>query len=191
MFGVVSKLKARLIFFGISVVLVSLILSGIVYAPWTTLGTGYAITSNYHGVDVPLGTPVTVTAGTLDPSVTHVKFIWREPATAGGAIRWEDIVPIFTNTTMGQWNNGTTANIRYAESTRIPDVLGDWGVQALFQDSAETDVLSSDVIKFRATSFNNIIPEIPVGTIGAAAAMIAALALFVIKKKRVPQTAKK
>jgi len=48
-----------------------------VYAPWSTLGTGYAITSNYHGEDVIPSTPVTVTAGTLDQNIVQVTFRWH------------------------------------------------------------------------------------------------------------------
>lgn len=182
-------MKVRLIVAGISVILVTLILSGVVYAPWSTLGTGYAITSNFHGIIVPPGTPVTVTAGTLDPSVTHVKFIWHEPPDGNGSPRWTDIVPIFTNTTTGQWNDGTEAEIRYAISIRTPDVIGDWGVQAFFQNSGE-DVRPPETIKIKATSFNHV-PEIPVGTIGAAAAMIIALGLFMVKKKKMPRAVNK
>jgi len=178
-----------------STVLFSIILSGIVFASWSSLGSGYAVTSNVHGTNAPFGMPVTVTAGTLDPSVTHVKFVWREPPNGNGAIRWEVVVPVFTNGTTGEWNHGGTAEIRYAESTQIPAVLGKWGVQARFQDSDDIDVPSCDVIKTKATSFNvssfNTIPEMPMGTIGAAAAMVVALALFVTKKKSTSQAAKK
>ncbi len=155
----------------------------IVQAPWTTLGTGYAITSNYHGVEVPPGTPVTVTAGTLDPRVTQVTFRWHRPS--GGSYNETYGPPMFTNGTYAQWNNGTTAEIRYAFSTYVPDELGDWGVQAFFQDSeGNTRAEVTNVLKIKATSFY-VTPEIPFGTAGAIAMMMAALALITLRKKTV------
>ncbi len=181
-------MKFKLILVGISVVLVSLVLCGVVYAPWTTLGTGYAITSNVHGINILPGTPVTVTAGTLDPDVTHVKFVWRQPPDGNGPVRWEVVVPVSPNGTMGEWNNGTAAPILYAQDTQMPDVAGDWGVHAIFQDSADYDVPANEHIAKKSTSFNvvqhNVVPEIPLGTVGAAVAMAIALGLFAMKKKK-------
>ena len=159
-----------------------LVFINVVYAPWSTLGTGYAITSNYHGVDVFPGTLVTVTAGTLDPDVANVTFRWHMP---NETVRWEVTVPVYTNGTYGQWNDGTTALIRYANNTQIPDVFGDWGVQAFFQDSTGTDKAGLDnVIKIKATSFNTI-PEVPViGTAGAAIAMLLGLGFFTARTKK-------
>jgi len=170
---------------GTLLILGSLILSSAVYAPWTTLGTGYAITSNVHGIDILPGTPVTVTAGTLDNRVVNVTFRWHRP---NESVAWEDVVNVWTNGTMGQWNNGTWALIRYAQDTHVPDEVGEWGVQAFFQDSEGRDRAGlEDVIKIKATSFNAV-PEIPLGTIAAAATMFVAFGLFIIvKKKRTPK----
>ena len=82
--------------------LVVVFLVSAVYAPWSTLGTGYAITSDYHGVDVFPGIPVTVTTGTLDASVVQVTFRWHMP---NDTARWEETVAVSTNTTTGQWNS--------------------------------------------------------------------------------------
>jgi hypothetical protein len=151
------------------------------YAPWSTLGTGYAITSSYHGIDVPLMATVTVTAGTLDPSVMQVTFRWHRP---GDTVVREVVVPVFTNGTTGQWNDGTTAPIRYAIDSFRPDLTGDWGVQAFFQDSAGKSACALDsVIKIKATSFN-VIPEVPLGTAAILLSMLGALGVFAIKKKR-------
>ena len=85
---------------------------------------------------------------------------------------------------MGQWNNGTWKLIKYAHSTQIPDVLGDWGVQAFFQDSTGRERSGlDDVIKIRATSFN-VVPEIPiVGTAGAIATMLFGFWLYTKRRK--------
>jgi hypothetical protein len=152
-----------------------------VYAPWATLGTGYAITSDFHGVDVPIGTEVTVTAGTLDTRVTQVTFRWHRP---DESVAREVTVPVFTNGDTGQWNNGTSALVRYAVDSYSPDVLGDWGVQAFFQGSGgSTKAGIEDVIKIRATSFN-VIPEVPVGTIAILLSMFGAFGVFAVKKRK-------
>lgn len=155
----------------------------VVHAPWSTLGTGYAITSNYHGIDVPLGTPVTVTAGTLDSNIVQVTFRWHRPPNGNGPVAWEDVVPVWQNGTMGQWNNGSWSLISYAQNTHNIDEMGDWGVQAFFQDSHGKEKSGlENVVKIKATSFNAI-PEVPLGTIAVVLAMIGALGIFAIKKK--------
>ena len=151
------------------------------YAPWSTIGTGYAITSNYHGKDVPLMATVTVTAGTLDPSVTQVTFRWHIP---DDTVVREVTVPVFTNGTTGQWNNGDTALIQYAIDSFKPEVPGDWGIQAFFQDSAGKQKADlNNVITIKATSFN-VVPEIPFGTAAIVLSMLGALGVLAIKKKR-------
>lgn len=153
----------------------------VVIAPWQTLGTGYAIDTNYHGIDVFPSTPVTATAGTLDPGVVNVTFRWHMP---NGTPRWDVTKVVWTNGTQGQWNDGTWANISYANDTRILDVLGDWGVQAFFIGPEGSDRANlTDVVKIRAQSFN-VVPEVPLGTVITVASMLAALGIFTLKKKR-------
>lgn len=150
-----------------------------VYASWSTLGTGYAITSNYHEKDVPLLATVTVTAGTLDPLVTQVTFRWHR---SDDTLVREMTVPVFTNGTNGQWNNGATALVRYTIDSFRPDVPGDWGVQAFFRDSAgknRADI--NNVIKIKATSFN-VVPEVQFGTAAILLSMFGALGVFAIKR---------
>lgn len=174
-------MKAKILT-GTLVSLISLlILVNTAYAPWSTLGTGYAITSNYHGVIVPAGAAVTVTAGTLDSAVTLITFRWHMP---NGTARWDVTVPVYTNGTTGQFNNGTTALIRYANDTQTPDVAGDWGVQAFFRDSTGSDRADlTNVIAIKATSFNTV-PELPIiGTAGAAVAMLLGLGFFIRRRK--------
>ena len=94
-------------------------------AQWSAISSGYAITTDYHGIDVPLGALVTATAGTTDANVTSVTFLWHYPDNE--TVAYEVNVPV--------WSNGSTYDgklIYYANSSYIPDVLGDWGVQALF-----------------------------------------------------------
>jgi hypothetical protein len=163
-------------------------LATVVYAsnPPINLTDGYEITTNWHGVDIPLGTEVVATAMTIDPEVTQVTFLWKNPAKQ---IVFQETVPVFQNETTGSGQvHGTkyeNAKVSFATSEYTPQAVGDWGVQALFQDSSGDAYQSmSWVLAIRAISFN-VIPEIPLlGTAGASIAMIAG---FTYKMKRKPQ----
>jgi hypothetical protein len=155
-------------------------------SPPITLADGYEIITNYQGVDIPPGTPVTATAMTIDPSVTQVTFLWKNP---GGGTVFTDVVPVYTNGTLGSGNvKGTPYTdvpVRFADATQTPNAIGDWGVQALFQDSGGQEIEDvENVVAIRARSFN-VIPELPlIGTLGASIAMLAG---FTYKMKRKPQ----
>ena len=145
-----------------------------------SLASGYAVTSNYHGVDVPFGAKVTVTAMTTDSRVDKVLFTWKNPS---GQVMFVESKPVYTN--------GTTFDgklVKYADSSFTPNSIGDWGVQAKFYDLRSFLCWDSWVrLATRATSFN-VIPEIPLlGTVGASAAMFSGL---VYKMKRKSQKAK-
>ena len=176
-------MKSKFTLLAASLALAFLVLVNIAYAPWSTLGTGYAITSNYHGIDVPPATPITITAGTLDHSVTQVTFRWHFP---NGTAAWTDTVELVSaNGSTGFWNNGTEVEILYAQDTKAPTVMGDWGVQAFFQDATgRTKSGVENVLKIRATSFN-VIPEIAlIDTVGAAIAMLLGFGLFAKSRKK-------
>lgn len=149
-----------------------------VYAQVQALSTGYAITSNYHGIDVPPGSSVVVTAMTTDQSVYQVTFLWKDPT--GQEADREAVIPLFTNGTL---YNGKL--IHYAISENIVNTIGDWGVQALFQaHDGTTKQGITEVVKIRATSFN-VIPEVPlIGTAGASIAMLSGLAYRMRKKNQ-------
>lgn len=148
-----------------------------VYAPEQLLGSGYAVTSNWHGIEVPMGSDVVVTAMTTDDTVYQVTFLWKNP---GDHTVWTDIVPVYSN---GSTYDGML--IYYANSTHTPEDLGDWGVQALFQSSdGKTKQGIEEVIAIRATSFNTI-PEVPViGTAGVVIAMLLGLGLFSTRRRK-------
>ena len=163
-------------------------LATIAYAssPPITLTDGYEIITNFHGTDIPAGTEVTATAMTINPSVTQVTFLWKNP---GGVTEYWDVVPVYTNGTLGSGNvKGTdyvNVPVRFANATQTPFAIGDWGVQALFQDASGRTIQGiTDVVAIRARSFN-VIPEIPIiGTLGACSAMLAG---FTYKIKRKPK----
>jgi hypothetical protein len=165
-------------------VLVMLFISSyimLVYATNTdgSLESGYGVTSNYHGIDVPMGAQVTVTAMTTDPDVDIVKFIWKNPA---GQIVHTEIKKVYSNGTTFDFNGKL---IYYANSTFTPDAIGDWGVQVKFLDVHHfCRWIWVEKVARRATSFN-VIPEVPI--IGTAGASIAMLLGFTYKIKRKPQ----
>ena len=144
-----------------------------------SLESGYGVTSNYHGIDVPSSSTVVVTAMTTDAVVDHVLFVWKNPAEQ---IIWVDIESVYSNGTTYEKDGKL---IYYANSSHIPNSIGDWGVKAIFVDlngiyRCETKL----IVARRATSFN-VIPEIPL--LGTAGASIAMLAGFTYKIKRKPQ----
>lgn len=144
------------------------------------LGGDYDVMTNFQGIIVPSGTTVTAWAGTTDPSVVAVTFHWKYP---NGTVLTTDVVGTFTT----EMYDGKTVYV--FESTFTPAYVGDGSVQAHFQgEDGRTIHDVADVVAMRAVSFNTI-PEIQLGTIGAAAAMIAALGLFVIKKRRAVRAA--
>ena len=149
------------------------------YTP--NLNDGYDVTNNWHGIDAPVGATVVATALTTDASVYQVTFIWKNP---GGNPVWTEVVPVCSNGTTYTDNQGNTYTIYYAEaSPQKPGIIGDWGVEAVFQGPDATTKQDVEyVVAIRATSFN-VIPEIPlIGTAGAATAMFAGLA-YKLKKK--------
>lgn len=156
-----------------------------VYAPPSSYR--YEATSNYHGEDVPVGTPVIVTARTNDPGVVEVFFRWYEPPDGSGLVSWEETKPIQSDDgiqPLGEELSGAGDLPYYAISTHAPDVLGDWGVQVFFLGPNGKDKSNvENVVMIRATSLNAT-PEIPLGTMGAATVMILVLAFYMIKQKK-------
>jgi hypothetical protein len=190
-------MKGKILTIGFLTVIASLLLCSAVHASWSTLETGYAVTSDWKGMQTEDGTPVTITAGTLDPTVTSVTFGWLSIPDGGGDYVLEETVPVYTNGTIGQWKDGTPAEIRYASSTYVVVPEGFWAVQVFFNSEEGNPVINSEgegnVVNQQFSwigtmqSDNSTVfpaPEIPLGTIGASVAMVAALGLFMIKKKR-------
>lgn len=176
----------------IALLLVTLFVAS-VNAPLATLSSGYAIWTNYHGIDIPPGTEVTATAGTTEhpdssahnklPNVTAVRFRWMPPE--GPDLYSPDLSDPPKPLT---WDGTTYYNgwpVYTASDTQALDDFGDWGVQAWFYDSDGKLRNETGIEKIRAVSVN-VTPEIPVvGTAGAVAVMLLVLGLFWhIKKKR-------
>jgi hypothetical protein len=179
--------------FVLSLVLLATLLVGasinIAKAQWPAITTGYAITTNWHGIDTPLGSTVVATAGTTDLSVDTVKFVWHFP---DNTTAFEDTVTPLTQYVapavpsnvpqeLIDWANahpGTTYLV--AQDSHVVNLVGDWGVQAFFKDDVR--VRGLQVTSIRAASFN-VVPEVPLGTIVILASMFAALGIFAVKKR--------
>lgn len=148
-------------------------------AQWNAINSGYAVTTNYHGIVVPPETPVTAIAGTTNLNVYEVKFRWLRPNETEA---WLDPVTEYVDE---QWEGRI---IRVFNDTRIPDTDGDWGVQAIFYDGNGQGVgpvpEQPEKVAIRATSLN-VIPDFPIiGTAGAVIAMLFSLNLFLHKKRQ-------
>jgi len=175
-------MKTKLLTFGISTVVITLLLMNVAYASWETLGTGFAVTSNISGPVSPQGTPVTITAGTLDPDVELITIRWYGP---DGEVFHEDMPSVYTNGTVGQYADGTTALVKYAQSTYTPNVHGEWNVKVIFHNAKGGSNVAdfSLPLDIRQNFPIFVVPETPLGTIGAVAAIALALGLFMVKKK--------
>jgi hypothetical protein len=158
--------------------LIMLLGLGVAYAAYPSLTTGYAIDSNYHGINVPPGSNVIVTAYTTDVDVYQVTFIWKYP---NGTMA---VGPEVDNTPVaGDPYKGNAVNT--FSSTHPVSVKGDWGVQALFQGPDGKTKESIDyVVSIKATSFF-VVPDFPmIGTVGSLGAMFLGLGLFIRRKSR-------
>jgi len=163
-------------------------------AQWSAIkNSDYAVTTNWHGIDVPIGQVVVATAGTTDLAVTHVVFIWRN---SSENIVWVDNVTVSELTTpkvpdnvpdeVTRWANESQGICyKYAQSAITPMVEGKWGIQAIFYNATGpvNNHRENFVVK-RAASVN-VIPDAPVvGTAGLVSAMAFGLGLFKLKQKK-------
>jgi len=159
----------------------------IAQAQWSAITSGYAVTTNWHGEDVPLGQLVTATAGTTDPSVKSVEFRWLYP---NGTEAWN--VRNFTlltspypppNVPQEVINYQNSSTIWYTQNAQTPDEVGNWTVQTIFHDTGRIRGQYSDIVRIRATSFFAI-PEVPFGTVAILLSTFAVLGVYLIKRKR-------
>ena len=160
-------------------------------AQWSAIKSGYAITTNWHGQDVPVGAPVTAWAGTTNENVYQIRFLWLDP---NGTLRYDINVTDIVNYTTPDYppeapeeiikwaEKNPNIKIWYANNTQTPDSVGEWTVKAWFY-SPEGHLMNSTVTRIRATSFNTV-PYTPIGTIITTVTMIAALTTFITRKRK-------
>lgn len=165
-------------------VLVLLFLSTIKFAnaDWNSLKSGYAVTTDYHGLEATAETLITATAGTVDSSITNVTFVWKYP---------NDTVA-FVDADVQVWSNGTRfpdengSLVYYAQSSFAPMVEGEWGVQAYFKGfGGHLRGNGTDIVAIKATSNEIVIPEISaISAFGTLGVFAVAFALLRYKKEK-------
>ena len=162
-------------------------------AQWSAINSGYAVTTNWHGKEVPLGQSVTAWAGTTNSSVYQVEFKWKNET---GHVIYDVIVTDIVNyitpdyppdapQEIKEWaTNNPNITIFYANNTQIPNSYGEWSVQVFFYaPGGHLMGNGTDIIKIKATSFN-VIPDIPIlGTAGALTAMLLGLGFFLHRNR--------
>jgi len=186
--------KSHVISTVLTVALILALSVSLAHAAWSSLNSGYAVTSDYHGTPVQIGESVTVWAGTTDSTVYKVKFIWKD---ASGTIqRTTEVSPLAPYTApnvptgvpseISDWaNNHPGDTVYYASDSFGPTSAGDWGVQVQFF-AREGNIQQQDIGAIRAASFETFeaIPDVPViGSIGAIAAMLLGFGVYLRKGK--------
>lgn len=145
----------------------------------TSINSGYAVTTDWHGMEVPIGATVNVWAGTTNSNITCVMFRWLRP---NGTEAWSP--HNVTSYTEVHWNSQTVREFLHAGE---PDEVGDWTVQVIFyggegHGQGPLSEVATEKVTIKATSFFAI-PEDPVGTISILLAMFGALGVVVVKRK--------
>ena len=164
--------------------------TNVAQAGWNAINSGYAVTTNYHGLDAPLGEEIVATAGTTDHDVTQVEFIWLDPdeeeihsETLG--LSWPPTPPASVPQEVIDWaQNNPGVEVGYAQSTLESDsvaVIGWFTVKAIFH--GPTGPKGQDHDRFKATSFFYI-DEVPFGTIVILLIPFGFLGFYAIKRKR-------
>jgi hypothetical protein len=159
-------------------------LNGTTGGSLNALNSGYAIARwPWDSGDVFPGETATVRACTTEPpypEATQVVFRWiRSDGT------YFDVGPKPLTLSGDTWNGDP---IYDAYDTQTIDMVGNWGVQALFQNgdgSLQGPNDDYETVQIRAISYHAT-PEIPLGTIAAALTMIGALGIFFIFKRKTP-----
>jgi len=153
-----------------------------VKAQWSALSSGYAVTTDYHGVEegAPLGATVHAKAGTTNFHIVSVEFRWLPPPESGE----EPEVHLVTEHL--EETDPDFGPILVFRDSYAPLIVGDWGVQAIFHNETgdKEGGPTGTFFKIRATSFFAV-PEIPLGTLTVTLSMLAALTVFTLKRRRI------
>lgn len=165
--------------YGVVLILLGLFVAtiSVAQANFSEINSGYAITCNYHGINILPGTLVTATAGTTDAFVTSITFTWKDPSDT-----------VVKTETISVASNGTTYDdkpIYYAHSSYAPDSIGKWTVKAVFNGANKNGADTQRAQSIHVCGPSNVVPDIPViGTAGALVTMLGSLSLFLRKKRQ-------
>lgn len=145
------------------------------------LNSGYAITRwPWDGGDLLPGENVTVRACTTDPpypEATQVVFRWNRPDGSH-----YDVGPKNLTLSSDTWDGKP---IWDAYDNQTLEMVGNWGVQALFLDS-EGNLQGPNpypIVSIKAISYH-VVPEVPLGAITAVLSMLGALGVFAIVRRK-------
>jgi hypothetical protein len=166
----------------------------VAHAGWSAISSGYAVTTNWHGEEAPIGESVTAWAGTTNSEVYQIEFLWKnetehivfkENVTNLVSYITPDYPPGAPEEIIKWAEDNHGYEIWYANNTQIPNAMGNWTVQTFFYASGgNLKGHDSDIIKIRATSLQTI-PSIPVlGTAGALLTMLLSLTILLKRRKK-------
>lgn len=148
--------------------------TNVAQAGWNSINSGYAVTTDWHGEEVPIGTTVKATAGTTNDNVYKIEIYWYDQNQA--LMHISVIYP--------QWGTVYGTYCKYANATYTPDTVGDWTVQAIFRaPGGHIRGADEDIVAIRASSFFEV-PEVPFGTIAIVLGMIGALGVSRLRTKK-------
>lgn len=186
-------MKNRIVFllsvFGIFALL-SVLNSGLAFADelkgstggsLNALNTGYAITRwPWDGGELYPGMDATVRAATTEPphpESTQVVFRWIRP----DGSHW-DVGPKDLTASVDTWDGD---KIWDAYDTQTLDMVGNWGVQALFlgEDGKIKGPYQTPIVEIKAISWH-VIPETHFGTIATLLCMLGILGAFTITRSQ-------
>ncbi len=157
-------------------------LKGTIPGSINALDSGYAITRwPYTDGEIMIGMDAQVRALTTHPphpEATQVVFRWIRPDNS--TLPYLGPVPL---TLSGDTWDGLPVWDAY--ETRTIDMLGPWGVQALFADSEGNTLPLSPLptVSIRAISWHAV-PEVPLGTIASLLGMFGGILVFAVFRKR-------
>lgn len=165
--------------------------ANIAQAQWSAINSGYAVTTNYHGIEAPVGETVIATAGTTDNSVTKITFSWLNPY--DNEVSYHEVLkadfdlhetpyyPTDSPQEVKDWaEKYPYTEVWYAQDTHTHDQVGDWTVKVTFYGA--TGPKGQEQTKFKATSFF-VIDEVPLGTIVILLIPLGFLSILALKKK--------
>jgi len=144
------------------------------------LDSGYAITRwPPGGGDILPGQDATVRACMTEPpwpTAVKVVFRWNRPDGSSFDVGPKDL------TLSGDTWDGLP--VWDASDTQTIDMIGDWGVQALFlnEEGKLQGPNPYPIVKIKAISWH-VIPEVPLGTIAAIISMFGALSVLAVRAK--------
>lgn len=162
--------------------------------PWSAIDSGYAVESNYHGIEIIIPPPPTdlrarvgcLTENFYDPisgaGVYEVVVHLRDPdgdVVDSATVSWTDMVPGTSPhgaPIMWQW---TSVDHYFAPATWE---VGDYSIKAYFYDEHGKELKNEDDLTAMRATTVMVVPEVPIGTLIIMLTMLAGLAILARKR---------